>query len=91
MDKTFITGTDIICKKDELINLIQTLIGGIVEIETEPMDCECGCMEKIELPLYNITKIWITIDDVKSIFKYSYPQYLSLFDDYKISLKLVRN
>ena len=88
--KLYYSGKFIVCSKDELILLIQSLTGGIVEIETEPIDVDCGCVSSSKLPYIKISNIWITLNDTRTIFKYDYANYLTLFDSYRISLKLVR-
>ena len=88
--KLYYSGKFIVCSKDELILLIQSLTGGIVEIETEPIDVDCGCVSSSKLPYIKISNIWITLNDTRTIFKYDYANYLTLFDTYRISLKLVR-
>lgn len=88
--KLYYSGKFIVCSKDELILLIQSLTGGIVEIETEPIDVDCGCVSSSKLQYIKISNIWITLNDTRTIFKYDYANYLTLFDSYRISLKLVR-
>ena len=59
-----------------------------LEIENEPI--EVTCLGNPKLPYTKINNIWVTKDDQKSIFKYTYSHLLSLFDDCKISLKAIR-
>ncbi len=81
----------IVCSKDELIDLISTLTSGTVEIDTADIDIDCGCCSEIEIPYDTVSTVWVTdASNNKSVFKYQYPQYLSLFDQYGICLKLVR-
>ncbi len=81
----------IVCSKDELIDLISTLTSCTVEIDTADIDIDCGCCSEIEIPYDTVSTIWVTdATGTKSVFKYQYPQYLSLFDQYGICLKLVR-
>lgn len=81
----------VICTGDELVDLITILTSCTVEIEAEAVDIDCGCCSEIEIPYQTVKTIWVTdATGTKSVFKYSYPQYLSLFDQYCICLKLVR-
>lgn len=82
-------GKQIVCTSEELSNLIKALTGGEVSIETGDIDIECGCCSSKEIPLKAVSKIWIVKDDVQTVFRYSYPQFLYLFDQYNISLKFI--
>lgn len=82
-------GKAIICTADELGQLVHTLTGGSVTVDTAEIDIDCGCCSGEDLPIKSVSKIWVTIDDETTVFRYSYPQYLTLFETYKISLKYV--
>ena len=84
-------GKEIICTNEQLSNILSKLTGGTVEIETSEIDVDCGCFKGKNIPLRNIDKIWITTNEERTIFKYSYPQYLTLFDEYQISLKYLKD
>ena len=87
--KLYFSGKYIVCTPDELINLIKLLTNSEqVEIETEPI--EVSCLGNPKLPYSKIINIWILKDNQRSIFKYSYSQFLTLFDECKVSLKVVR-
>ena len=87
--KLFFSGKYIVCTPDELIHLIKLLTNtDTVEIETEAI--EVSCLGNPKLPYSKIVNIWIIKDGQRSIFKYSYPQFLTLFDECKVSLKVVR-
>ena len=89
--KVLFDGQKILCTIEELSSLIRSLTGGDVSIETSDIDIECGCCSANTLGFKNISKIWITKDGVTTIFRYSYPQFIHLFEEeYNISLKLVR-
>ena len=87
--KLYFSGKYIVCTPDELINLIKLLTASEqVEIETEPI--EVSCLGNPKLPYAKIVNIWTFKDGQRSIFKYTYPQFLSIFDECKVSLKVVR-
>ena len=87
--KLFFSGKYIVCTPDELIHLIKLLTNtDTVEIETEAI--EVSCLGNPKLPYSKIVNIWIIKDGQRSIFKYSYPQFLTLFDECKVSLKVIR-
>ena len=85
--KLYFSGKYIVCTLQELIELIQLITNGEVDIETEPLEVAC-CGSNSSYS--KVANIWINKDGQRSIFKYSYSQFLSLFDEYKISLKIVR-
>ena len=80
----YFNGEYIVCYLSELIELIQLLTNADVEIEVEPLEVAC-CGAKSS-PYSKINNIWINNDGQRSIFKYTYSQYLSLFDDLTSSL-----
>lgn len=82
-------GKSIICSADELIQLVQILTGGTVTIDTSELDIDCGCCSGQDLPIKNVNKIWVTKDEETTVFRYSYPHFLNLFEIYKISLKYI--
>ena len=86
--KLYFSGKHIICTPQELIQLIQLLTNGEVEIETEQI--EVSCLGNPKTPFSKVLNLWVTKDDCKCVFKYAYSQFLSLFDEYNISLKVVR-
>ena len=86
----FFEGKEIVCAPDELVKLLEALTGGQVELEASVIDVNCGCVSGKDLPVQELLKIWIIKDDSRTVFKYSYPEYLTLFDEYNISLKYVR-
>ena len=86
--KLYFNGKYIVCTPSELIELIKLLTGGDVEIETEAI--EVSCLGNPKLPYSKIINIWVQKDGQRSIFKYIYSHFLSLFDECKISLKVVR-
>ena len=86
----YFEGKEIVCAPDELVKLLEALTGGQAELEASVIDVHCGCVSGKDIPVQELLKIWIIKDDARTIFKYSYPQYLTLFDEYNISLKYVR-
>ena len=87
--KLYFSGKYIVCTPDELIDLIKLLtLCEQVEIETESI--EVSCLGNPKLPYAKIINIWTVKDGQRSIFKYTYPQFLSIFDQCKVSLKVVR-
>ena len=87
--KLYFSGEYIVCTPDELIDLIKLLtLCEQVEIETESI--EVSCLGNPKLPYAKIINIWTVKDGQRSIFKYTYPQFLSIFDECKVSLKVVR-
>ena len=75
---------------DELLALIQTLLPdkGIV-INTNDIE-DVGCCSFSNIPVKKIDGIWIEENDNKQSFKYAYSNLVSLFDEYRISIKYVR-
>ncbi|MBR6906985.1 hypothetical protein IKN40_00285 [bacterium] len=86
--KIYFNGKYIVCTLSELVELIQLLTNCEAEIEVEPF--EVSCCGANSSPYSKVSNIWIIKDGQKSIFKYVYSQFLSLFDEFKISLKVVR-
>ena len=86
--KIYFNGKYIVCTLSDLIELISLLTNSEVEIDIEPF--EVSCCGTNSNPYSKVTNIWVNKDEQRSIFKYSYSQFLSLFDEYKISLKVVR-
>ena len=82
-------GKQIVCTSEELISLVQDLTGGQCELETNTLDVDCGCFSGKDIPILSVEKIWVVKDDERTVFKYSYPQMLSLFDEYNISIKFI--
>ena len=87
--KLYFSGKNIVCSSEELCNLIQ-LLTKADEIEIENESIEVSCLGNPKLPYSKIVNIWVIKDGQKSIFKYIYSHYLSLFDECKISLKVIR-
>ena len=85
--KLYFSGKYIVCTLQELIELIQLITNGEVDIETEPFEVAC-CGSNSSYS--KVANIWINKDGQRSIFKYSYSQFLSFFDEYKISLKVIK-
>ena len=82
-------GKSIICSADELIQLVQILTGGTVTLDVSELDIDCGCCSGQDLPIKTVNKIWVTKDEETTVFRYSYPHFLNLFEIYKISLKYI--
>lgn len=90
MNQTFtFEGKRIVCTIDELSSLIKALTGGDVTIEASDLDIECGCCGTTSTQLKQVDKIWVERGDVRTVFRYSYPQFLYLFEQYNISLKFI--
>lgn len=87
--KLYFNGKYIVCTPDELMELIKLLTeADTVEIETEQI--EVSCLGNPKVPYSKVLNIWIGQQGQRSIFKYNYSRFLSLFDECKISLKVVR-
>ena len=79
----------IICSVPLLEHMIEVLTGcDNCEILTNDPEMNC-CGQEVKLACVGISKIWVTVNGSKTIFKYQYAQYLELFEKYRISLKLV--
>ena len=81
----------LILSPDELLELIQTLLPDksivITSNELDDVNC-CGFVK--DIPIRKVDSIWIDEDNNKQSFKYQYSNLVSLFDQYKISIKYVR-
>ena len=76
----------IICSVPLLEQLIETITGADdCSIELDDPDIECCKASKIQ----GINKIWVRNGDSSEIFKYKYSNLLQVFEQYRISLKLV--
>ena len=81
----------ILCTGEELIDLIKTITNAEnIELETSVLDSSCGCINTSEIPILDVDKIWILSNNERKIFKYSYPQAISLFERCNISLKYIK-
>ena len=83
----------ILCTGEELIDLIKTITNvenANIELETSVLDSSCGCINTSEIPILDVDKIWILSNNERKIFKYSYPQAISLFERCNISLKYIK-
>ena len=81
----------ILCTGEELIDLIKTITNAEnIELETSVLDSSCGCINTSEIPILDVDKIWILSNQERKIFKYSYPQAISLFERCNISLKYIK-
>ena len=82
----------ILCTAEELIDLIKTITNNAenIELETSLLDSSCGCINTEQIPILDVDKIWILSNQDRRIFKYSYPQAISLFERYNISLKYIK-
>ena len=86
--KLYFSGKYIVVDINELAELIHVLVDDKVEVEAEPI--EVNCLGNPKLPYAKIINIWVNKNGQRCIFKYTYPQLLTLFDEYNISLKVVR-
>ena len=86
--KLYFSGKYIVVDINELAELIHIVVNDNVEIEVEPI--EVNCLGNPKLPYSKVANIWINKNGQRCIFKYTYPQLLTLFDEYNISLKVVR-
>ena len=89
--KFYFSGKFIVLTPDELLDLINTLLPnkGVV-ITTNDID-EVNCCGFIkDVPIKKVDSIWIEDETSKESFKYQYSNLVSLFDQYKISIKFVR-
>lgn len=85
--KIYFSGKYIVCDSDELKEMIHLITGGEVEIEAEPIEVSCL---STKISYSKIITIWVSKDGQRTVFKYQYPEYLTLFDECKVSLKYVR-
>ena len=72
------------------------LLEQLIEVLTDCDDCEVefdniesGCCGAAVNHIIPISKVWVTVNGSRDIFKYKYSQYLQVFDEYHISLKFV--
>ena len=78
----------VICSVSLLQQLIETLTGEECEVNTSDPEVNC-CGESVKVNIVPVAKIWVKNGDNSEIFKYKFSQYLQLFEEYRISLKLV--
>ena len=78
----------VICSVPTLENLIETLTG-CDDCSIDIGDIEAKCCGVGKTRIIPITKIWVRNGDVSEVFKYKYSPYLSVFEEYRISLKFV--
>ena len=79
----------IICTVPLLERLIE-LLTGCDECSVITADPEMNCCGKeISTHIVPVSKIWVKNGNDTEIFKYKYSQYLQLFEEYNVSLKLV--
>ena len=79
----------IICTVPLLERLIE-LLTGCDECSVMTADPEMNCCGKeISTHIVPVSKIWVKNGNDTEIFKYKYSQYLQLFEEYNVSLKLV--
>lgn len=79
----------VICTVPLLEQLIETLTGcDDCVINTSDPELNC-CGESVKVNIVPVSKIWVKNGDSSEVFKYKYSQYLQLFEEYRISLKLV--
>ena len=79
----------IICTVPLLERLIE-LLTGCNECSVMTADPEMNCCGKeISSHIVPVSKIWVKNGNDTEIFKYKYSQYLQLFEEYNVSLKLV--
>ena len=80
----------IVLLPDELLDLIDTLLPDKqITITTNDIE-DIGCCSLKNLPIKKIDTIWIEDETSKQNFKYQFSNLVSLFDQYKISIKFVR-
>ena len=87
----YFSGKYIVLTPDELLDLINTLLPnkGVV-ITTNDINEDIGCCSFKDIPIKKVDNIWIDDEAAKQSFKYQYSNLVSLFDQYKISIKFVR-
>ena len=87
----YFSGKYIVLTPDELLDLINTLLpnkGGV--ITTNDINEDIGCCSFKDIPIKKVDNICIDDEAAKQSFKYQYSNLVSLFDQYKISIKFVR-
>ena len=81
----------IVLKPDELLELIDTLLPDKqITITTNDIDGVNCCGFVKDLPVKKVDSIWIDEGGNRQSFKYEFSNLVSLFDEYKISIKFVR-
>ena len=95
MEKNVITEyNEIICSENELKRLIILLTGcdNCIITAVNPLeDISCCSINNITCPYMLITKIQIVYGEKTYIFKYVRSDLIALFDEYRISLKFIKN
>ena len=95
MEKNVITEyNEIICSENELKMLITLLTGcdNCIITAVNPLeDISCCSINNITCPYMLITKIQIVYGEKMYIFKYVRSDLIALFDEYRISLKFIKN
>ena len=95
MEKNVITEyNEIICSENELKRLIILLTGcdNCIITAVNPLeDISCCSINNITCPYILITKIQIVYGEKMYIFKYVRSDLIALFDEYRISLKFIKN
>ena len=95
MEKNVITEyNEIICSENELKRLITLLTGcdNCIITAVNPLeDISCCSINNITCPYMLITKIQIVYGEKMYIFKYVRSDLIALFDEYRISLKFIKN
>ena len=83
----YFSGKHIVLTPDELLELLNILIPNkpivIITNDPEPECCKDAPIKKVETN-------WIDNDEQRVNFKYAYSHLVSLFEDYRISIKFVR-
>ena len=88
--KLYWSGKYLVLLPSELAELISLLLPGYdVDILVNDVEITC-CGAKKELPFDKVESIWITKDDVRQNFKYTRSNLVSVFEEYRISIKYVR-
>ena len=79
----------VICSVPVLENLIETITSADdCDIDFQDFESEC-CGNSSTTKIVPITKIWVTVNGNKEIFKYKYSSLIPVFEEYNISLKFV--
>lgn len=89
--KIYWQNKSIVLKPDELLELIETLLPNkqitITTNDLDEVNC-CGFVK--DIPIKKVDSIWIDEGGNRQSFKYEFSSLVSLFDEYKISIKFVR-
>ena len=89
--KFYFSGKFLVLTPDELLELIQTLLPNksvvITSNDIDDVNC-CGFIK--DVPIKKVDSIWVEDENQKQSFKYQYSNLVSLFDQYRISIKFVR-